>query len=333
MTKERLKVLIKRYHEEQCTTEELQELDAYYSSLDKEAYESLPGDVTFNWEHFAGQEYERLQQALATKQPHTQKTWMQPYKIAAVVIGLIGIGLLSLYLWQSNYSHVSSPSATVLYNVKGSTSADSRYLLLPDSSIIILHTGSSLKIDSTQFNKTNREVVLTGEAFFDVKHQAGKPFIVHAGKTKITVLGTAFNIKASGSKVAVTVARGKVKVEEGNRTSILAPNQQVVYNANEVTVPVTKAAIADEEASWIKAGLSFNNERLDSIANTLQIRYNVSIVLGTRHIAQCRVSAGSPFIGTESVEEILSLICPAVNATFRKQGSTIIIEGPGCDIN
>lgn len=87
-------------------------------------------------------------------------------------------------------------------------------LTLPDGSNVTLNAGTRLSYPQ-RFNHKKREVVLlSGEAYFDIKHDIKKPFIVNADKTRTTVLGTAFNIRAYSfiGDVTVTVASGKVAV-------------------------------------------------------------------------------------------------------------------------
>src|SRR5690606_2603405 len=68
-------------------------------------------------------------------------------------------------------------------------------LLLPDGSTVLLNNNSSLDFPQ-QFTGDTREVILKGEAYFDIKPDASRPFIIHTGKVKTRVLGTAFNIRA-----------------------------------------------------------------------------------------------------------------------------------------
>lgn len=71
----------------------------------------------------------------------------------------------------------------------------SKFIHLPDGSTVLLNEGSKLDFGN-DFNTGSRQVVLTGEAYFDIKHDERRPFVVHTGKVYTTVLGTAFNIRA-----------------------------------------------------------------------------------------------------------------------------------------
>ena len=147
------------------------------------------------------------------------------YYAAASVILLIVSGL---FFYPTHQSEVqpASREATIIKT----TPRNNKYLMLPDSSMVVLNEGSSLTF--RDFTGKTREVQLSGEAFFDIKHDAQKPFIVHTGRVKTTVLGTAFNIRTDNANhITVTVTRGKVKVEDGNHpVALLIPNQQVTVD-------------------------------------------------------------------------------------------------------
>ena len=72
---------------------------------------------------------------------------------------------------------------------------EKQYVKLPDGSTVFLNAGSTIQVPEG-FGTVTRDVILTGEAYFDIHHDAKKPFIVHTGNVSTTVLGTAFNVKA-----------------------------------------------------------------------------------------------------------------------------------------
>jgi len=180
-----------------------------------------------------------------------------------------------------------------------------RYLLLPDSSKVILNTGSSLTFDN--FTGKTREVHLSGEAFFDIKHNPQKPFIVHTGRIKTTVLGTAFNIRAdSSSHITVTVSRGKVKVEDGTKPlALLLSNQQVTvdtFSGRSISATVNAAAVTE----WNRKDLKFDDTPLSEVALAVETRFGLPIVFSDPALKDNHVTA--EFIRNESLEEILQVI-------------------------
>lgn len=320
-----VKELLEKYKAGTCSPEELQALENWYESWRHPAAEAVAwrSDEELAQELLQDfREVRRRKDALFNGE--RRHTW---WRAAAVLAPIIGIGAL---LW---FSRPSSPTAG---NTAGpvlavaSKKPDSkRFILLPDSSTVVLREGSSLKYPA-HFNGDTREVTLIGEGYFDIRNQPGKPFLIHSGKLVTTVLGTAFNIKAypGQESVTVTVKRGKVKIEEekgGKLLGILLPDQQIVYNPEKVeTVPV-KAA---ETVAWLKKGMDFNAVPFEDIAQQINEQYQVKIRFANEIMKQCRIRA--TFEGTETLDKVLFVLCTVSNASYTISGDEVVISGEGC---
>lgn len=101
---------------------------------------------------------------------------------------------------------------------------------LPDGTEVWLNAASSLRYP-VAFNGTIREVILNGEAYFDVKQQSEKPFVVRSGEMDVQVLGTAFNVNAYEQTIFTTLEKGKVKVNSKNNSITLSPGEQSTCNS------------------------------------------------------------------------------------------------------
>ncbi len=188
---------------------------------------------------------------------------------------------------------------------------ENRVLYLPDGSKVILSGDSKLDYPATFDGLENREVTLTGEAYFDISHNASKPFIVHSGKIETVVLGTAFNIKAIQGQddITVTVRRGKVKVvdiEENEVLGIITPNQQIVFNVRKVK-SITNSVDAERYLTWMNADLFCDNLTLASVVELLEDKYQVKIEMEEKSIQSRRFT--TTFSKTEKIENILETIC------------------------
>ncbi|MCF3109620.1 FecR domain-containing protein [Niabella sp. CC-SYL272] len=328
MDNERLSYLLDKYEQGLCSVAEQAELDDFYHALDAGDPLELPSHIQTDIKDYISDRYKRLkaiiddQQQGAKKKDHTVF-----YKIAAAVFVLAATGFI-YYQIQRRFSHVTKLPAVASYDAMAARATSGRYVRLPDSSVVVLRAGSNLKMDGAGFNVATRSVNLVGEAYFDIHHDKDKPFIITAGPLKVTVLGTAFNIKEQGDSVTVTVTRGKVRVERADRTiAVLTKDQQLVYAKSEaVQQQVASAAIA----KWMVSGLQFKGESLRDIATKLQERYGVVINLEGK-LNDCRITITDTFNGTESIEEVLNFICPIVNASFAKSGTNYTISGQGCE--
>ncbi|MFD1771325.1 FecR family protein [Sphingobacterium suaedae] len=107
----------------------------------------------------------------------------------------------------------------------------SKKITLPDSTVVVLHPKSSLSVVSG-FNEKDRSVLLVGGAFFDVKRNPAKPFIVKSSNFTTTVLGTKFAVNASeeGDINSIFLEEGKVSIQIGQNHQILSPEQKFTYH-------------------------------------------------------------------------------------------------------
>lgn len=209
------------------------------------------------------------------------------------------------------------------------------FIKLPDGSTVVLNANSKLEFPESFDNLPSREVYLTGEGFFDVKHDPTKPFIVHTGKLTTTVLGTAFNVKAfpGESDITVTVARGKVKVSEDSKIlGIIEHDQQIIFN-KESTHVSQESVVSKQATAWIERDIFFDDVTMEAAVEQLEDRFRVDIQFENENIKACRFTA--TFIKGEDLKQILQVICEFNNATFtyNAEDQIVKIEGSGCDYN
>ncbi|MFT4019777.1 MAG: FecR domain-containing protein [Agriterribacter sp.] len=205
-----------------------------------------------------------------------------------------------------------------------------RYITLPDGSSVVLHAGSKLEYP-TVFAGRAREVRLSGEAYFDIFRNPEKPFIIHTGSVKTTVLGTAFNIKSDEKKVVVSVTRGKVKVEDATRiVAVLTPDQQIEYNIKKAE---GTQHIVDAETvvtDWTKETMVFNGITFEEIGAILSRRYGVPVRFENEALKKCKIRAS--FSGTEPLDHVASVLSAIRNGSFEQiTDGTIVFTGEGCN--
>ena len=206
-----------------------------------------------------------------------------------------------------------------------------RYIRLQDGSTVLLNEESQLDYP-TDFANDKREVTLTGEAYFDIRPDTKRPFIVHTGKISTTVLGTAFNVKAypDQKQITVTVTRGKVKVGDNKKTfGVIVPNESIAVNT-EINSFRLERVDADETLSWKKKYLVLDDISLGEAAALIGNRYHVNISLSKEALENCRISA--TFLNNESLEQVLTVVTGVVDADYTLQpNDEVIISGEGCE--
>src|SRR4029077_15158255 len=129
------------------------------------------------------------------------------------------------------------------------------------------------------FNNINREVYLSGEAYFDIKHNPKQPFLVRTEKITTKVLGTAFDIKAypGDENIQVTVARGKVQVLKENKSlGFVAENQQITFSKK--TEDFTQNTIDIKPIiAWKPQEIFFNDITMYEAAQQIQKRFGMEV--------------------------------------------------------
>ncbi|MEC3878234.1 FecR family protein [Parapedobacter sp. 10938] len=243
---------------------------------------------------------------------------------AALLVGLSMIGVLAWYLGLGG---IRSQQVIAIAPVK---QVENRFIILPDSSRVLLRPGSTL-VYRSDFKGATREVALTGEGYFDIRKQENKPFIIHTGKLKTTVLGTAFTIKTDKHQheVSVTVQRGKVKVEDDKQVlAELTANQQMVYDAD-AKRSQQEAVVAVDELQWTHEDMRFDAMPFSELTTRLERRYGIAIRFAHEGLGNCPVSG--LFRGTETLDEVLDILCATRNASYTKtKDGQVLIDGTGC---
>jgi transmembrane sensor len=173
--------------------------------------------------------------------------------------------------------HLTNPVEPAATWILKTTSASMRSTVtLTDGSVIRLNEKSSLKFPEN-FGPEERQVFLQGEAFFDIKPDAKRPFTVFSGENKVTVLGTSFNIHTNG-KTEVTVATGKVRVQSPlhHEEVDLERGQQALIAEDGVSIREVNPAFF---LGWMHRKLEFQNEPVVNVFAILERAYGVSFEL------------------------------------------------------
>lgn len=265
---------------------------------------------------------QRLQQSIASQQLRKRSSvWsLLNYKVAAALIVVTSL----LFIGYNYYFKQEKPAYITLKAPKGKVME----FLLPDSSRIILNAASTLKYP-LKFKHT-RDVYLDGEAFFDVAHDASKPFIVHTGHINTRVLGTAFNIKAYKNlpSVIVTVQRGKVRVNEKNNSlGLLTPNKQLIVNKSNYTV-INKTVVAANASLWAEGKFVLQGVFFNEMMLAIENRFNIKMIYDDKTFNNCQNSI--QFTQKQSLTDVLKLLKDIQGVKYTIKGDSVIITGKPC---
>ncbi|NML37325.1 DUF4974 domain-containing protein [Chitinophaga sp. G-6-1-13] len=194
-------------------------------------------------------------------------------------------------------------------------------ITLPDSTTVVLNARSAIRYASSP--DAIREVFLEGEAYFDVRQNEIKPFVVRSGALSTRVLGTSFNIRAyPGETQQLGVVSGKIQVSSPEGKSlIMVKGDQVTYDATATFVSI--ATDPQQMSNWQKGIIDMNNLTLQQVAAILERWYSVKIILLSPGIGQHVLS------GTQtntSLTATLESICFVYNLQYQQEGQVIKIR-------
>lgn len=206
---------------------------------------------------------------------------------------------------------------------------------LPDGSVITLEPNSKLRYPQ-QFTGNTREVILTGEAYFEVKRDPEKPFIVRTPYIGATVLGTSFNVEAYRNDIArVVVTTGRVKIQTVKASNelqavIINENQSVAYNIKNNEIEKRNAP---EDAVFYKrrrsGKFSYTGVPITKVIRELERFYHTSVTIDG-HMSRC-IFYGY-FQVNDNVDRALSLVALSLNATVKMKSNNkgYLITGGNC---
>ncbi len=201
---------------------------------------------------------------------------------------------------------------------------------LPDGTVVWLNGESRLSYPKA-FAGASREVSLTGEAFFEVKRDPARPFVIRAGRTLTRVLGTSFNLRAEpGSDgVTVTVVSGKVGFAPADR-----PARQVLLTAGMRGnyLPAADSVYAGPQRdpnvlAWRSNKLVFKDTPLREMLPLLQKQYGVPVEAADPAVLNCLFT--STFEDTP-LAEVLEAVALALDLQYVYRGGKYLLTGKGC---
>lgn len=203
----------------------------------------------------------------------------------------------------------------------------SSVVALADGTLINLNAGSSLRYPNGFKAEGNREVFLTGEAYFQVSHDAKRPFLVHTDDLEIEVLGTHFNVQAyADEKNSNTLlVNGVVQVKQKSNPEdavVLKPGMQASYTQGSKSLEIASVNTAPYIA-WVKGQLYFDQADFPQIARILERKFDVQIQVNNTALKKEKFTAK---FKAESLEQILKSFNESYPFNYDIKQNTVVIN-------
>jgi transmembrane sensor len=164
-------------------------------------------------------------------------------------------------------------------------------LALADGTTVMINSASVLRFPVNINAANSREVYLEkGEAYFQVAKNPNKPFIVHANGMDVKVLGTTFNVNTYTKTTRTTLVEGKVEAKSANnQTTLLAPNQQAMFNQQNNVLSRADVDVTPFVA-WANGKIVFEEATLDEVMDQLSLWYDYDVEFQSDKIKQVHFS-------------------------------------------
>lgn len=251
----------------------------------------------------------RLEETKIKKQPNWLTTFQ---RIAAVLIVPMLFSFLAYYYLQSKKASGEGSYAEIQCPLGVRTKFE-----LPDGSTGFLNSGSRLRYPVRFTNQ--RRVELTGEAYFDVAHNAEVPFHVKTRNLDIKVLGTTFNVIANDDEPTeeIILQTGKLDVSspDGKKLDVMKPNEQITLDIQK-NILVKNQVEASQYTSWKDGKLVFRNENMQQVARRLSRWYNAEVLADDRMLDDFTFHAT---FKDEPLDEVLKLLSITTPLSYKEE--------------
>jgi ferric-dicitrate binding protein FerR (iron transport regulator) len=236
-------------------------------------------------------------------------------KYAAVFILALFLGGFGYSWLQSKFSSGSSSPAVVEYTAPYGSKT---HLKLTDGSLVWLNAGTTLRYNEL-FGSANRDIELSGEAYFEVAKNRRLPFRVKAKQVSVTALGTKFNVKAypEEADIRTILFEGSVKLQNDpagkNPEVFLKPGQKALFSPVTNQFTVTNSS-DNSEVSWTTDKWIIRKCRLGEFARLLERRYDIEVTFNDARIKEYEFGGT---IKGETIEQVLTAISYSAPVKYR----------------
>lgn len=230
------------------------------------------------------------------------------------------VAITGLTLWQTE--KISAKQIVVASTTVSTGEGEKAHIFLADSTQVFLNSGSVLKY-TADFNNKERSVELTGEAFFNIRTNTEKPFVIELGKMSVSATGTRLNVSsyANEDRIETTLEEGKIQVLiRGQETIDVVSGQQVVF-LTKANKAIVREVNTETYTSWIENKLGFYDTPFEEVLRKLARRYNVIFEIRNRDLLELKYTAT---LIDESIEDVMQMLETVSPITYKIYTRTTI---------
>ncbi|HCX24552.1 MAG: hypothetical protein CMB80_14095 [Flammeovirgaceae bacterium] len=269
--------------------------------------------TTQNFEPDVNQALKQVQIKRQFRNQPTSSIW----KYAAVVALLISA---SFSIWWT----LGNSNSEIIQQAKN----EIKQVDLPDGSTIWLSPGSTITFADNFLE--NREINLSGKAFFEVAKRNGQPFTVYSANTRTQVLGTSFNLETKDDgQVSIQVTTGKVAFSEINEEQplLLTPGKQAQYAPKREQKIVVNEVENENYRAWQTRKLSFTNSSINTLFNELAEYYQTNFDVEDE-LTKCRFTTS---FENQELKEVIEILELTGNLSITQNDKGYQVTGSPCN--
>ncbi|SDS70890.1 FecR family protein [Mucilaginibacter mallensis] len=315
MKEKEIKKLLNKFNTGKCSPGELEMLKTLMQELEQD------NDIPIQTHRLKEQIWEKIENDLNGDQKlrRLNTAWL---KVAAVLLVTTVAGIFFSRLLKKP----DNEAVQIAYQTITAPRGEMQEIVLPDSTVVHLNAASTIKFP-VAFNGKKRELfLLEGEAYFEVRHDAKRPFLVHTGRVTTQVLGTTFNIKFYKDlpDLQVFVNSGKVEIHDQAHTlGMYTPQQLLTYN--KLKESFVRGNISDDHLlSWMHDDLILDNVSFREIAVYLENRYNVNFKYTGKKDTRQRYSVR--FSNKLTIRQVVDILQLIDGRKYQLKGNNLTIK-------
>lgn len=242
-------------------------------------------------------------------------TWL--YACAASVLLL----LVGYWVWTTQRIETPMSEYTTGANEK-------LRLTLPDRSVVYLNANTTLRVAKTWTARTERQVWLKGEAFFEVTHGpaiGSAKFSVHTNNVRVDVLGTRFNVREGRGGTNVLLSAGKIKLAiRGAKKPLLMKPGDLVELSNDTQRIVLRSVKPQLYTAWKESQINLDNTSLGEIATLIEKNYDQTVLIDNQSLVKRRMTVRLP---ENNLPLLLETVARTLDLTVSRSNDTIRLKG------
>ncbi|TVR29063.1 MAG: DUF4974 domain-containing protein [Balneolaceae bacterium] len=325
---------LNKYFRNQCSPEEIEQVLEWFQTEEGLAY--FEASLERDMHRYADDERLMLYPDIPSdtlllrihqskKSPHrlNHHSYWKIRAFVAVIIGCILAAHSLLYMQFANSAGNQPPEIT--YRTISTQADQHRLVTLADGTHVRLNSNSSIQVPDP-FAPDRREVILSGEAWFDIAADTNRPFYLTAEQAHIRVLGTQFNVKIDtlSQYVQIAVAEGRVSLnqqaDEDGRAAILTQETFAILDLDTHEMLIEQTPV-ENYLSWFKGRLYFYNDPLWVVSRYLERIYDVSFAFDTQQLRDLPLSVD---LAKDDLTTVLDIIGQTLGLDYTLERDTVL---------